>query len=1586
MLSRLVARNCRASRQRRVHRLRRRLELEVLEARTLLTGTWAPLVHAAPSPDGIGTMMLLTDGTVIAEGGNVDNTWYQLTPNSAGSYVNGTWRSLASMHITRLYFGSNILTDGRAFVVGGEYSSDGGFSRTGEIYDPLTNAWTNTANFPQPEFGDDPTILLPDGRVLAGYVSGPQTYIYNPASNAWSQAGTKLRNDQSDEETWVKLPDGSILSYDIFASVGTGVGHAQRYVPATNTWVDASTGAPSNLSSAAVGYEMGPALLLPDGRVFQLGATGHTAFYNPATDRWTAGPDIPGGLGADDAPGAMLPNGHVLFAADHPLFNNPTRIFEFNPTNNTYTDVTPAGSIVNLANDPSFVCRMLVLPTGQLLLTDGPSQAIYTPDGAADPAWKPTITQIDSNGDGTFTLTGTQLNGLSQGASYGDDAEMDSNFPIIRLTGDDGTVRYARTYQWSSTGVATGDTPVTTAFSLPFGTPPLHFALEVVANGIASDPVDFVAGAGPSVIAASPNHDTFGVVDHVRVTFDEEIDPATFTPGQVDSFTRTDSLGTTDLRPALLGVAPVAGSGNQQFDISFLGQFPLGQYALTLGPDILDPMGRPMDQNHNGNPGEVPQDEFTARFTLQGLKVVASSFAPNTNFLPGALSNIVLAFNEPVNPTTFTTSQIRFTGPNGDIDPSGLTITPVAGSDNTQFRIQFATLTVTGAYGLTVGPNLQDLSGHRMDQNGNFIDGEDGDAFQLPFGVQGLRVLDSSFTSQGSFPYLLHLVFNESVLASTLTADQIHISGPGGAVPVVAVLPVTGSNFSQFDVLFQPPTAAGGYMAVIGPFVQDVFGNVMDQNNNLVPGEGADDAYTTSVTVHGPSVVSTTLSGIILANQSTGRVVFDRPLDLTSVTPDEFQITGPGGASVPVTSVAVVPGTNNTQFDVTFDLAAGPGTYMLHVGPDLRDVYGNAMDVAFASTFSNADGFGYQVLTAGFTPGSIVGLPGTFTVVNSGDFASNPINVAGNTFNFYGTTYTGNNQLYVSTKGLISFGGANTEYINGDLTSDPSQPTIAVLWNDWVGDTSPAVVARFDAFDGGGVPHQLIIEWNQEHHFAFTGTVSFQAILSINTGTAAGDIVFNYLNLASGDVNAEGNDATVGIKATGTQGPNRLVLNTSTTGVSPLVGTGKALRLSVGNTLRVTDASPDGVTVAWTAAGAAGVIGYRVQRSTDGVHFSDIGATDAATLTFTDPDVQLGTTYYYRVRSFDASGDLLFSTVDSVSLGGTLDHSGGFADHGDLAANGSTLFTGSAVQLTSGAAGVLNQAGSVFSTSRFSVGAFTTSFTIQMTAGSVPVGNGMTFILQGTGRNALGPNGGGLGYGPDQPNTGQRGIRNSVAIKFKTVINVAGQETDNATGLFTDGRSPTVPEAGSGDVNVNLDPAVIDLKSQDPFLVVMNYDGATLDVVITDTVTGRSAEQQYSVDIPGRVGGNVAYVGFTGATGAVHTAYLVVQDWTFTPTLGGPAPVPPVTGGGTGAQPLPWMVAADSGPAPGPGSPGVSPSAPDTVTRGIRDVTTAQSAVTPPPADTTIPVRAGKEARDGVQAALDELFGMGEVLGGMPPA
>ncbi len=497
---------------------RRTLNLERLESRDVPAGTWTALTNLVPDPNGAQSMILLSDGTVMIHGGadSTSTSWYKLTPNASGSYINGTFSTLASSTIDPLFFTSDLLPNGDVFVLGGEYSgtrNQNNFTNKGAIYDPVANTWTAITNFPQTDFGDDPSEVLANGTVLAGYILGPQTYIWTPtagttAPGTWVASGNKLvpTVERSDEETWVKLPDGSILSYDVFNDVQNGASTSQRYVQSTGTWISSGT-VPASLTSSADGYELGPGLLLPpmngatQGNVFLTGANGNNALYTPppagsmATGSWVATPTIPAtpnGKVADDDPGAVLPNGHVLYLADTSESNAPTQIFDYDPVANTITQQTtanttmPSALLSSIGSIGAYVDYMVDLPNGDVLMSTSSRQLWeYTPTGSPNAAWAPTISSIAFNSGLTYTLTGTQLNGMDEGASYGDDAEMASNYPIVRLT-NGSNVYYARTFNWSSTGVQTGSTPVTTQFTLPANLPFATYTVSVIANGIAS--------------------------------------------------------------------------------------------------------------------------------------------------------------------------------------------------------------------------------------------------------------------------------------------------------------------------------------------------------------------------------------------------------------------------------------------------------------------------------------------------------------------------------------------------------------------------------------------------------------------------------------------------------------------------------------------------------------------------------------------------------------------------------------------------------------------------------------------------------------------------------------------------------------------------------------------------------------------------------------------------------------------------------------------------------------------------------------------------------------------------------------------
>jgi hypothetical protein len=199
----------------------------------------------------------------------------------------------------------------------------------------------------------------------------------------------------------------------------------------------------------------------------------------------------------------------------------------------------------------------------------------------------------------------------------------------------------------------------------------------------------------------------------------------------------------------------------------------------------------------------------------------------------------------------------------------------------------------------------------------------------------------------------------------------------------------------------------------------------------------------------------------------------------------------------------------------------------------------------------------YSVGSTPFLPVNLVsGAPGVFTIIQYGDDTSVGVNFGNNQFNFYGTTYSGPNSLFVSSNGLISFGIANSAFGNQDLTSNPQQATIAPLWDDWAKTSgSPMVLGEFDAAN-----NELIVQWNQVQHFLSNSPVTFQAVLQLNTGSTPGNIVFNYPSIATNDRYSNGGDATVGIKDNGTQGPNRVLV--SFNGTNPLVASNQAILFS----------------------------------------------------------------------------------------------------------------------------------------------------------------------------------------------------------------------------------------------------------------------------------------------------------------------------------------------------------------------------------------------------------------------------------------
>ena len=452
-------------------------------------GTVKQLVHQPP--EGAAFTMLMTDGTVMAQGFS-QTGWWKLTPDNMGSYVNGTWTQVASFPggYAPYAMAESVLADGRLIVAGGEYNfGDFAFTNVSMIYDPVKNKWTDVTpdkhllNF----IGDSGSNVLPDGRFLVAKKFDKGMYAFDPKTMSWSQLKSKGKDAFNSEEGLILLKDGSFLVVEVKAHP-----KAQRYIPSTGEWLDAGNTVvdlrgPQNCCGRCIPYgphdkcydppgETGASVLLPDGRVFATGSTpegestAHTSLYDPATNSWTPGPDFPGGEDAFDTGAASLPSGNVLVVA------TSGNLYEFDGNSMTHQSGF-GGSLTNL-------------PSGEVLLS---GSAVYQPTGTYKAAWQPKIKDVPAtvtHGQ-TYEISGTQFNGISQGSSFGDEFDSHSNYPLVRITNkSSGHVFYARTHDHSSMGVQTGKQIVSTNFDVPAGIETGASGIEVVANGIPSKSVD----------------------------------------------------------------------------------------------------------------------------------------------------------------------------------------------------------------------------------------------------------------------------------------------------------------------------------------------------------------------------------------------------------------------------------------------------------------------------------------------------------------------------------------------------------------------------------------------------------------------------------------------------------------------------------------------------------------------------------------------------------------------------------------------------------------------------------------------------------------------------------------------------------------------------------------------------------------------------------------------------------------------------------------------------------------------------------------------------------------------------------------
>jgi hypothetical protein len=459
---------------------------------------WTLLKHL---PAGnASAMWLMQDGSILA------NIYGQkqlviLRPDEKGSYADGSWSPIGNFLLEKLFFSSAVLSDGRLVACGGEFwgpnyeFGNPNESNFCEVYDPFDAGPSIQIPAPAPggmtwpTIGDAPSVVLNDGTFMMGNSSSglnANVALLNPGTLAWTYGG----GDDYQEETWTLLQTGDVITTSCIDET------TKRYDASANAFLE-DQNLPVMLGSQ-VDVETGPAVTMMSGDVICFGATGHTCIYKPGAEGqdgfWVQGPDLPidpksGDLLRAADVGALLEsNGKVLLLAQGEKKPDnkytPSAFVEYDPVKNAFGPILADAPAVS-ANDTT---RMLLLPNGHGLISVALSGNWYdlTFSSGDKASWAPTITSFPAAvvPGTTVTLAGTQLCGLSECWSFGDDNQQAENYPMVRFVDSDDRVTYARAHDVSTRSIAPGKAG-TVLVNIP-SLAPGRYSVYAVAMGIPS--------------------------------------------------------------------------------------------------------------------------------------------------------------------------------------------------------------------------------------------------------------------------------------------------------------------------------------------------------------------------------------------------------------------------------------------------------------------------------------------------------------------------------------------------------------------------------------------------------------------------------------------------------------------------------------------------------------------------------------------------------------------------------------------------------------------------------------------------------------------------------------------------------------------------------------------------------------------------------------------------------------------------------------------------------------------------------------------------------------------------------------------
>ena len=236
-----------------------------------------------------------------------------------------------------------------------------------------------------------------------------------------------------------------------------------------------------------------------------------------------------------------------------------------------------------------------------------------------------------------------------------------------------------------------------------------------------------------------------------------------------------------------------------------------------------------------------------------------------TGFVTEPVDYVDVTFDESIDGATFGPEDVAVLGRGGR--PIPVVDRPFRVDPNKNiWRIPFELQTLEEEYEVYVGPHISDLDSHEMDQDLDETEGEDPDdiyygTFSLDLTPPRINHHGPSGDLAGTVEYV-DVSFSETIEPSVFTLGDIRITAPEGRITPTALERI-GTN--TFRIGFDPQTAYGQYHVLVGPYIRDPAGNLMDQDRDGMQAE-RDDVYDASfnladvdLTLFGESVDPTEL-------------------------------------------------------------------------------------------------------------------------------------------------------------------------------------------------------------------------------------------------------------------------------------------------------------------------------------------------------------------------------------------------------------------------------------------------------------------------------------------------------------------------------------------------------------------------------------------------------------------------------------------------------------------------------------------------------------------------------------------------------